>query len=102
MGNALSVFTTILNRLQKSSPRSPRFGNTISSVLPLKIGVDDANLTSLAVGRTNAGWIGVMGGCNGCGELGTELDKLLGDPGGSLFNVFTSMSGRGTWIWAIC
>jgi hypothetical protein len=58
-----SSLATILNLLQKSSPRSPRFGNKLSSELPRMM--VSVNLTSGAgdfEGRTKTGVMGVMGG----------------------------------------
>ena len=72
-GVAMSSFTTILNLLQKSSPLAPRGRRTVSSVSPRMIGLV-ANLTSREVaveGRAKTGAIGTIGGCRGCGVLGT-------------------------------
>lgn len=87
-GVAMSSFTTMLNLRQKSSPRLPRRGSTVSSESPRMMGVDDANLTSREVavdGRAKTGAIGTMGGCNGWGVLGIpppcENSDISGEAG---------------------
>jgi hypothetical protein len=70
-----STFTTMLNRLQKSSPFSPRPGNNVSSVLLRIMGLDaprdpieSENLTATLAGRAKMGQIGVTGFWSGCGS----------------------------------
>jgi hypothetical protein len=73
-----SSFATILNRLQKSSPLSPRLGNKWSSELLRIIIVGVFTNFTLSEpgagdleGRRKAGVMGVMGASSGCGVLGT-------------------------------
>ena len=77
-GVAISSFTTMLNLRQKSSPLAPRGRRTVSSDSPRMIGLV-SNLTSREVaveGRAKTGAIGTIGGCRGCGVLGTPPPRL--------------------------
>jgi len=64
-----SCCAIILNRFQKTSPCSPRFGIKLSSELPRMIGsVSNLTLSRGAgdlAGRRNAGVIGVIGASRG-------------------------------------
>ena len=77
----LSSRTTILNRLQKSSPCSPRRGRSFSSELPRMIG-SGPHLTSWGSagfnGLAKTGRMGVMVGGRGWGVLGTEIGATGG------------------------
>lgn len=78
LGLSFSTLATILNLLQNWSPFSPRFGNNVSSFSPRMIGCSGANLTAdVFLGRAKTGAMGVIGGCSGCGVLGTVI---AGDP----------------------
>lgn len=81
LGFRLSSLATILNRLQKSSPFSPRRGRSFSSEFP-RIIVSGPHLMSLDSegfdGRAKTGRIGVMVGGRGWGALGTEIGATGG------------------------
>lgn len=59
-----SSLATILNLLQKSSPRSPRFGNKLSSEPPRMMASENLMSTGAGdfEGRAKTGVMGVMGG----------------------------------------
>lgn len=58
-----SSLAMTLKRRQKSSPRSPLFGNVTPSLFPRMIGFSSLNLMSTPLaGRTKTGVIGVIGG----------------------------------------
>ena len=93
----LSSLTTILKRLQKSSPLSPRRGRRVSSFSPRRMGCVTANLTSRSCGnlegRAKTGVMGVMVGGSGCGVLGTVM---AAGGGARLWRLLTSVRGLGT------
>lgn len=72
-----SSLAMTLKRRQKSSPRSPLFGNVTPSLFPRMIGFSSMNLISTPLaGRAKTGVIGVMGGWRGCGVLGTDEEEI--------------------------